>query len=122
MSTIVLITASNEFVILSALKPIPSATRHRPFRPRGGQYVSPCYAWRYFFAAIGNNLLFVEASVDYIIIKYACIVVRMYISTNLNILSVRDLFFMLSEALFNYTITGRMFFGNPPKKSFSTGH
>ena len=39
MSTIVLITAGKGFAIPPALKPIPSAPRHRPFQPLDGSYL-----------------------------------------------------------------------------------
>ena len=69
MSTIILITAGKGFSILLALKPTPSASRHRPIRPLGGRYVCPCYARRFLLAPISNNFLFVKTSADYIITK-----------------------------------------------------
>ena len=67
MSTIVLITAGKGLAILLALKPAPSASRHCPIGTLVGRYVCPCYARRYLFAPISNNLLFVKTSADYII-------------------------------------------------------
>ena len=52
MSTIVLITAGKGIAILLALKPTPSASRHRPIRPLGGSYVYPSYARRFLLAPL----------------------------------------------------------------------
>ena len=47
MGRIVGITAAKEFAILSALKPIPLAPRHRPFQVLGGWFMCPWYGRRY---------------------------------------------------------------------------
>ena len=69
MSTIVLITAGKEFSKLLAVKPTPSAFRHRPIRTLGGRYVCPWYAQRFLLAPIRNNFLLVKTSAGYIITK-----------------------------------------------------